>query len=223
MSYNDNASTSTVPPFPFGVRLGIVFIVQSACLSALAVSFLLLYIGVWHHLTNFFEMSLTRLHIQYSAITVKQGASRKWTVSTHIHYYFVNLLISDLVQAIGRSCNIWVIVRLTVLQGGIMSVKWIVDSVGILPCIFLHLTWTLLLFYSELRLVHFVPPRVSSPFVEAYKGLTILLRNFQTSWWCWGCLDVNNFIFLWLDSTLTLWSYISQNSGKSGRNALPFQ
>jgi len=83
----------TVPPFGFGVRLGIVFIVESACLSAAAVTSLLLYIA-------------------YSAIKLKRGASRTWTVSTHIHYYFVNLLVSDLIQAIG----------------GIMSIKWIVDA-----------------------------------------------------------------------------------------------
>lgn len=33
------------PPFDFGVRLGLVFVVQSACLSAIAVTCLLLYIA----------------------------------------------------------------------------------------------------------------------------------------------------------------------------------
>lgn len=42
------------------------------------------------------------LEFQYSAITVKRGASRNWTGATHLHYYFVNLLVFDLIQAIGE-------------------------------------------------------------------------------------------------------------------------
>ncbi|KAF9008169.1 hypothetical protein BDZ89DRAFT_549145 [Hymenopellis radicata] len=81
------------PPFDFNVRLGIVFIIESASLSAVAVASLLVYIA-------------------YSAVAVRSGASRSWKVSTHVHYYFVNLLVSDLIQAIG----------------GIMDVQWVVDA-----------------------------------------------------------------------------------------------
>ncbi|KAF8913599.1 hypothetical protein CPB85DRAFT_1375615 [Mucidula mucida] len=80
-------------PFDFDVRLGIVFIIEFASLSAIAVASLLVYIA-------------------YSAVAVRRGASRSWKVSTHIHYYFVNLLVSDLIQAIG----------------GIMDVQWVIDA-----------------------------------------------------------------------------------------------
>ena len=39
-------SNDTTDDFDFGVRLGLVFVVESACLSALAVTGLLGYIGV---------------------------------------------------------------------------------------------------------------------------------------------------------------------------------
>ncbi|KAH7912605.1 hypothetical protein BJ138DRAFT_1229715, partial [Hygrophoropsis aurantiaca] len=69
--------------FDFGTRLGLVFIVEFAALSAIAVSSLLLY-------------------ITYSAVTLHRNALRKWSMDTHIHYYFLNLMVFDLVQAIGE-------------------------------------------------------------------------------------------------------------------------
>ncbi|KII93804.1 hypothetical protein PLICRDRAFT_405927 [Plicaturopsis crispa FD-325 SS-3] len=80
-------------PFPSGSRLGIAFIIGAACLSAISVTSLLLYIG-------------------YSTVKLKRGASRKWSTSTHVHYYFLNLLVSDLIQAIG----------------GILNAKWLLDD-----------------------------------------------------------------------------------------------
>ncbi|KAF9076164.1 hypothetical protein BDP27DRAFT_887179 [Rhodocollybia butyracea] len=79
--------------FTFGTRLGLVFAVQSACCSVIMVSSLLGY-------------------IIYSTVAIKRNAARTWTVSTHIHYYFVNLLVFDLIQALG----------------GIMDVKWVAEA-----------------------------------------------------------------------------------------------
>ncbi|KIK70868.1 hypothetical protein GYMLUDRAFT_148385 [Collybiopsis luxurians FD-317 M1] len=76
--------------FSFGTRLGLAFTVESACCSAIMVTSVLIY-------------------ILYSAVAIKRGASRKWTVSTNVHCYFINLMIFDLIQAIG----------------GIMDVKWV--------------------------------------------------------------------------------------------------
>jgi len=39
-------SSTSETPFDFGTRLGLVFIIEAACLSALAVMWVLLYIGV---------------------------------------------------------------------------------------------------------------------------------------------------------------------------------
>ncbi|KZT30679.1 hypothetical protein NEOLEDRAFT_1186492 [Neolentinus lepideus HHB14362 ss-1] len=79
--------------FTFGERLGLVFIVETACLSALAICSLLSYIA-------------------YGAVKIIPGASRKWRTGTHVHFYFLSLLISDLIQAIG----------------GIMDIRWIVKA-----------------------------------------------------------------------------------------------
>ncbi|KAL0951350.1 hypothetical protein HGRIS_008054 [Hohenbuehelia grisea] len=87
MSSGDGSSL--VSSFPSGTRSGLVLIVLSASLSTVAVLCLLSYIA-------------------YSAVKLTPGSSRTWTVSTNVHYYFVNLLISDLVQAIG----------------GVMTVRW---------------------------------------------------------------------------------------------------
>jgi len=80
--------------FTFGTRLGLAFAVQAASCSAILVSSLLIY-------------------ILYSAVTIKRGASRTWNVSSHVHYYFVNLLFFDLIQAIG----------------GIMDAKWVAEGI----------------------------------------------------------------------------------------------
>ncbi|KAK0211095.1 hypothetical protein DFS33DRAFT_1270966 [Desarmillaria ectypa] len=82
-------------PFDFGTRLGLVFIVEVASLSATAVVSLLAFIC-------------------YSTIKAQPRGVRTWAVSTHIHYYFVNLLVCDLIQAIG----------------GIMDIRWIAEAVS---------------------------------------------------------------------------------------------
>ena len=89
-------------PFDFSTRLGIVFIVESASISAITVIGLLLYITVCALLSHTFQWILNVLPRsplrQYKAVV-----SRKWPMETHTHYYFLNLLVSDLVQAIGKS------------------------------------------------------------------------------------------------------------------------
>ncbi|KDQ63396.1 hypothetical protein JAAARDRAFT_169182 [Jaapia argillacea MUCL 33604] len=83
-------ASSGAEPFTFGERLGIVFIVESACLSAAAVTSLLCYIG-------------------YGAIRAVPETSGRWRTGTHIHWYFLSLMVSDLIQAIGSILNIrWV-------------------------------------------------------------------------------------------------------------------
>ncbi|KAI0814885.1 hypothetical protein BC629DRAFT_1588573 [Irpex lacteus] len=82
-------------PFDFGVRLGLVFVVQAASLSAITVSGLLAYIA--------YTSSVSR---------IKTNAARKWTTATHVHWYFLSLLVSEVIQAIG----------------GIIDARWIADA-----------------------------------------------------------------------------------------------
>ncbi|KIK12951.1 hypothetical protein PISMIDRAFT_689108, partial [Pisolithus microcarpus 441] len=68
--------------FDFGIRVGLVSILVATSASALAVGGVLLY-------------------IVYSAVTIQRNASRRWSTDTHVHYYFLNLMVSDLIQAVG--------------------------------------------------------------------------------------------------------------------------
>lgn len=38
---------------------------------------------------------------QYSVAKIKENAARRWATVTHVHWYFLSLLMSELVQAIG--------------------------------------------------------------------------------------------------------------------------
>ncbi|GAW06058.1 hypothetical protein LENED_007951 [Lentinula edodes] len=97
--------------FSFGTRLGLAFTVQSACCSALLVSSLLVYIF-------------------YSAVVIKRGATRTWKVSTHVHCYFVNLLIFDLIQAIGGMIDVKWVADAGVTEGSLCTAQGILKQMG---------------------------------------------------------------------------------------------
>ncbi|KIK12950.1 hypothetical protein PISMIDRAFT_18340 [Pisolithus microcarpus 441] len=104
--------------FDFGVRAGMTVIVVASAASAFAVGGVLLYIA-------------------YSAVTIQRNASRRWSTDTHIHYYFLNLMVSDLIQAVG----------------GLLNIKWIVEA-SVYPCPFCTVQGTaaLPLLYAGLSL-----------------------------------------------------------------------
>ncbi|KAF9236419.1 hypothetical protein BU15DRAFT_76993 [Melanogaster broomeanus] len=99
------------PPFTFGTRLWMVFMAEAAAMSALAVSALLTY-------------------ITYSAVTIQQNASRRWSTDTHIHYYFLNLMICDLLQAIGGLLSIKWIAEACVYSSAVCTVQGLLKHVG---------------------------------------------------------------------------------------------
>lgn len=103
------------PLFDSGVRTGLIIIVLIASLSATAVSSLLAFIG-------------------YSVVTIKKGATRKWHVSTHVHYYFVNLLVCDLIQAIGSIMNAKWVVESRVIEGPVCTTQGIIKQIGDFLC-----------------------------------------------------------------------------------------
>lgn len=80
----------------FEVQVGMAFMVMASAASALAVGGVLLYIG-------------------YSAVAIRQNASRRWSTATHIHYYFLNLMISDFILA----------------MAGLLDIKWIVEAASL--------------------------------------------------------------------------------------------
>ncbi|KAF5374837.1 hypothetical protein D9758_000391 [Tetrapyrgos nigripes] len=101
-------------PFDFGVRLGLVLIGEAACVSALTVGLLLLY-------------------ILYSSVTLKGfhvNTTCSWRVSTQIHYYFINLLVSDLIQAVGGIIDIKWALEATVQEGVLCTAQGILKQMG---------------------------------------------------------------------------------------------
>jgi len=86
--------------FDFGTRIGMLFLVEAFATSALAVTGLLLYIAVRFQCGGVCRY-VHRHPPQYGAVAIQRNASRRWSTETHIHYYFLNLLICDLILSIG--------------------------------------------------------------------------------------------------------------------------
>lgn len=104
--YNVNVAL----PFGFVECQGLVFTTESSACSAIAVTFLLVYVGV-------------------------RGASCTWSASIDVHYYFLDLLMFDLIEAIGEH---WAQppVLLCLTHHQVVSIRWIADAVGPNSCIF---------------------------------------------------------------------------------------
>ncbi|ETW87365.1 hypothetical protein HETIRDRAFT_431723 [Heterobasidion irregulare TC 32-1] len=86
---------STSPPLSVEERFGLLFIVEASSLSASAVLVLLSY-------------------LVYSASTIRKGAHQRWRIESPLHYYFLNLMLCDLIQS----------------AGGMLSIRWIVEAVS---------------------------------------------------------------------------------------------
>ncbi|KAK7694910.1 hypothetical protein QCA50_002098 [Cerrena zonata] len=102
---------STPDPFDFSTRLGLTFITEASVFSAVAVLALL-------------------LHIIYSAATIKHGAARHWSTATHVHWYFLSLLTSELIQAVGGIINVRWIKDATVTNGPMCTAQGALKQVG---------------------------------------------------------------------------------------------
>ncbi|KAI6162091.1 hypothetical protein EDD17DRAFT_1508387 [Pisolithus thermaeus] len=167
--------------FDLGVRAGMTVIVVASAASALAVGGVLLY-------------------IVYSAVTIQRNASRRWSTDTHIHYYFLNLMVSDLIQAVG----------------GLLNIKWIVEAVS-------SSRWLMSGLLSVLVLGWRSPPKFAL-LILAIIWLSILIlvvvpnvaqHNIYgpTDYWCW--IDGStaeqiglDYMWMWLAAVLNIISYL---------------
>lgn len=202
------SASSSSTPFDVGVRLGIGFIVISASLSALAVTSLLLYITY------------------YSIITARNlNGSRTWSVSTHVHYYFVNLLVSDLIQAIGGIIDVKWIVEAQVTEGGICTVQGVMKQVGDVG---VALTSLAIAIHTFLTIVFHVRIRQETGllvlaiiwlFLILIIGISMGVHKGEryygnTQYWCWITSDYQGerlaleYVWLWLAAIVNLVCYI---------------
>ncbi|PBK92946.1 hypothetical protein ARMGADRAFT_1080148 [Armillaria gallica] len=167
------------PPtsFDFGTRLGLVFVVEVASLSATAVVSLLAFIC-------------------YSAVKAQPKGLRSWAVSTHIHYYFVNLLACDLIQAIGEIMDIRWIAEASVTEGPFCTAQGIFKQLGDLGValstmsIAIH-TFLVLVFrcYSQPKVAPLVVALIWT-FLALVIGVSLAVHHREryygnTHYWCW--------------------------------------
>lgn len=197
---NLQESTAT---FDFDDRLGLVFIVEGAALSVLAITSLLAY-------------------ITYSAVTIRMGATRRWSTDTHVHYYFLNLMLFDLIQAIGGMFNIAWIDAAGIYPGTVCTVQGAFKHVGNTGAAFS--TMTIALHTMQVLVMRWATPPKAALLGSAIIWITvglmvgipnILIDDFYgpTGHWCW--IERNNFqrmglqyMWMWLAAFITIVVYI---------------
>ncbi|OAX44174.1 hypothetical protein K503DRAFT_679309 [Rhizopogon vinicolor AM-OR11-026] len=192
-------------PFNFGERLGLAFIVEGATLSVLAITTLLAY-------------------ITYSAVTIRLGATRRWSTDTHIHYYFLNLMIFDLIQAIGGMFDITWIDAAGIYPGTICTTQGAFKQVGNTGAAFRRPLQAIAFHTMQVLVLKWkTPPRAAllgSAIIWVTVGLMVGIPNAivddfygPTGHWCW--IERNNFdriglqyLWMWVAAFLTVVVYI---------------
>lgn len=194
--------------FDFGVRLGLVFVVETACLSAVASAALLFYIG-------------------YSAAKIRRNAARKWTVTTHVHWYFLSLLVSELIQAIGGIINVRWIADATVTQGKTCTAQGVLKQFGDVGCalaslaIALHTFFTLVFRWrpnptSKLPLLVVAAIWIALALIIGISFATHRHKVYygDTQYWCWITSDypvqriVLEYLWMWITAFANIILYI---------------
>ncbi|KLO07591.1 hypothetical protein SCHPADRAFT_945165 [Schizopora paradoxa] len=194
--------------FTFGVRVGIVLIVQAGCISLIAVLSLLLYIA-------------------YCAVQLRHDPMRRWDASTPLHLYFLSLLIAEVLQETGTLMDLKWVIEATVNNGryctaqGILKqigdvavalstlsiavhtfraivLKWVPDRPRLVAAVVLGTIWTLIALiigFSALTHMH-----------EDYWG--------DTTYWCWirSAYPVQQIVldyaFMWTAAFMNIILYI---------------
>ncbi|KAI0067791.1 Snf7-domain-containing protein [Artomyces pyxidatus] len=198
---------STVPPFQFGERLGLLFLVELSAVSAAAVSILLLYIA-------------------YSAITIRPGSIRTWKAESPVHLYFLNQLVCDLVQAVGGLMNIKWIVDAAVVEGDFCTAQGVVKQIGDVGTALSALS---IATYTFTTLIFRWKPDTSIPrgvlvvlgiwiFLALIIGINVAVNGTKfygvSGHWCWITEEfhvqrtVVDFMWMWISAFSSLLAYI---------------
>jgi hypothetical protein len=186
-------------PIDFSYRIGLLFVVEAASISAIAVTGLLLYIvgsAIW---------------------------SRKWPMETQTHYYFVNLLIADLIQAIGEICNIKWVAEAKITEGHVCTMQGMLKQIGPVGvalttlAIAIH-TVLILVFHLRTRAE---PALIVIGFIWLFIALAVgigygIHKGYYgyASYWCWITAKFTNerigleYLWLWLACFLNIILYV---------------
>jgi len=197
--------SAVTDPFPSGVRLGIVFMVLSAATSAAACVGCLLFIA-------------------YSAVRFSDG-SRKWSLETHVHYYFLNLLIFDLTASVGGLLNIKWVVDAQVTEGSCCTAQGALKQIGDVGVALTSLTIAIHTM-CVIALRWGCPPKTGAVvvvftwiFVGLLVGVSAVIHRHHnyfgdTQYWCWitGNYPVERialeYFWLWMSAFLNIVIYI---------------
>ncbi|KII93802.1 hypothetical protein PLICRDRAFT_171509 [Plicaturopsis crispa FD-325 SS-3] len=164
--------------FSFGVRVGLVFMVQAGSVSLIAVMGLLIWLA-------------------YGAL---KGSRRDRTRSkeTDVHYYLVSLLMFDIVQATGGLINISWIAKAEVAPGSLCTTQGILLHIGDIGValssliIGIHSFNILVLRWTPKRSTSLVVLGVLWTFIALVVGISYGVHQREgqefygnTHYWCW--------------------------------------
>jgi hypothetical protein len=96
-------STHTTQPLSFGNRIGLFILAEISAVSASSVIILLCYIAV--RLLNLVSRATCTnpsASQQYSTVSFRSGAKRRWRLESAVHLFLLNQLVCDLIQALGK-------------------------------------------------------------------------------------------------------------------------
>ncbi|KIM86585.1 hypothetical protein PILCRDRAFT_815818 [Piloderma croceum F 1598] len=194
-------SSTPGTPFDFGTRLGPVFIIEADFLSALAVTSVLLYIG-------------------YSAVKIKRGASRKWSTETHIHWFFLNLMIFDLIQAAGGLMDIKWVAQAFVTEGRYCTAQGAIKQIGEVGAIAVHTCGVLAFRWKSPPITALLVISFIWIFIALIIGITFATHKGKvyygdTQYWCWitsrylSQQIALEYLWLWIAAFVVLVVYAS--------------
>ncbi|PPQ78887.1 hypothetical protein CVT24_012274 [Panaeolus cyanescens] len=189
-------------PFSFGVRLGIYFTIQSACLSAASVLFIL----------GFTAYKRARLSLR----TWRKGTRLTYTDASDSGL-FLNLMIADLVQAIGTLPNAVWMRKGMVSPGSLCTAQAAIKQIGIVGVALMSLAIAIHTFLV-LVLRCQVPRRMSRYAIGITWLFTVIILVIPnrvhrsddyygpTGFWCWITSKysteriVTEYLWVWLSA-----------------------
>ncbi|TDL21358.1 hypothetical protein BD410DRAFT_789791 [Rickenella mellea] len=202
------SSTNSQSTLSFGTRLGLVFIVQAAFLSLVSVLALLTYIA-------------------YAALKLRKTSTRKWSTGTHVHYYFLNMLVSEVVQAVGGILNIRWIHYADVHDGVFCNTQGMLKQIGDVGVALSSLAIAVHTFFVLVFRWKPDPTPRTAIFVLLsiwlFIGLSVGINSAlngrrgywgDTGFWCWITTRyqtqriVLEYLWLWLTSLLSIVAYV---------------
>ncbi|KAG8945155.1 hypothetical protein FRC03_001797 [Tulasnella sp. 419] len=196
--------------FTFGVRLSLVFIVQSSFLSIIAVSVLLGFV-IFNAIRNIYRPPSQRLHV----------------VRNPLDYLFLSLLFWDLILALGAAMNILWINQGGIFLGGYCTSQGVIKQIGAVGVAFSSLAiaiYTFLVIFMRLQIPN--NKRIPLTVIGLISLFLLLIPVIATrintnppyygpsTYWCWIAPQYQaerlglEYGLMWFISVLSIYLYV---------------